>query len=186
MLRFCTMTKSGRKFGWNISTIGLLSASSRSAYTEEFWRFWDRIHFTMMERRALCRFVYLFRAKVDEQFDRTCLLVCRIPLLHRLQEGLSVRFHRWRFEAVGRSWNRDFRENWKMHSGSAQITFDHSWMYLFVITPSIELHIDPCKISVLTCDLEQWFLKSWSADRRRSAELKSPVRETILEKKINL
>ena len=32
----------------------------------------------------------------------------------------------------------------------------------------------------------QWFLKSWSADRRRSAELSSPVRETIFEKKINL
>ena len=31
--------------------------------------------------------------------------------------------------------------------------------------------------------LAQWFLKSWSADRRRSAELKSPVREIIFEKK---
>ena len=31
--------------------------------------------------------------------------------------------------------------------------------------------------------IDKWFLKSWSADRRRSAELKSPVRETILEKR---
>ena len=31
--------------------------------------------------------------------------------------------------------------------------------------------------------LAQWFLKSWSADRHWSAELKSPVRETIFEKK---
>ena len=104
-----------------------------------------------MDKIASCRFVYLVRAEGDEQLDSTCLFVWRIPLWQRLQEGLSERFQRWRFAAV-RSWSKDFRVNWKIHSGSAQVAFDHSFMSLFDITPSIELEIILCEIRDSTCD----------------------------------
>ena len=107
-----------------------------------------------MDKIASCRFVYLVRAEGDEQLDSTCLFVWRIPLWQRLQEGLSERFQRWRFAAVGRSWSKDFRVNWKIHSGSAQVAFDHSCMSLFDITPSIELEIIPCEIRDSTCDFD--------------------------------
>ena len=100
--RFCNITMSGRTFGWKTSTTGLRSASSMSASvllhflyfeTESIVRWWTKLH-----RVASCSGSGRKWRNSCNGWVRVCLFVWRIPLFHRLQEGLTGRYQLWRLD----------------------------------------------------------------------------------------
>ena len=98
------ITMSGRVLDWNATSIDSNSADGRS--TSRRWSALLCVHiqFAIMSRILLCRSKYRLRAA--EQFDKTCLFVCKAVLWQSGQFGSSILFHLFRFDAVGSCcWN---------------------------------------------------------------------------------
>ena len=103
--------------------------STRSAYKRCWQDIFERSQSISRERTALCRTVYRWRAVGQEQFDRTCLLVCAWPLAQSGHEGSCVRFQRFRFAAVGKTWRKALRAKLKRCAGRLFRVVTHCSMF---------------------------------------------------------